>query len=625
MLSYILSAVPQSIFWKDVNSVYLGCNDAFAKAVGLPSPDLIVGKTDFDLPWQPEEAEAYRKDDQEVIRTKAAKHGIIEPLQQADGSRIWIETTKVPLLDHDGSVFGVLGIYQNITEQKKATEELQREKVFTDAVLNSVPGLLYLYDSEGNLVRWNKKHEELTGYSAEELSRMKLLDWYKGQPEEIAKITAAVERIARDGHAEEEGNLRTKSGKTILFYYTGVPLEIDGKSYFTGIGIDITERKKLEQQLLQAQKMEAVGHLAGGIAHDFNNMLTVILGYGNLIEAALPADSPLRPAVSQILCSAEKSANLTSQLLAFSRKQILTPKATDLNELIKGLRTLLQRILGEDIELKTAYCDKPLIVMVDPGRIEQVILNLCTNARDAMPTGGILAIQTDIEYLDHESSEIHTLENSGWYAVVSVSDTGVGIDEENKASIFDPFFTTKGVGKGTGLGLSLAYGIIKQHLGCISVYSEKFKGSTFKVYLPIVSSAEDEKTYNEGFLEPKGGTERILVGEDDESVRNLTTHILQTHGYRVVPAINGEDCVEKFTKDQFDLVLLDVIMPKMSGKQACDEIRKHQPNIKVIFTSGYTADIIEQKGLTEEGLDFLSKPITPRALLQKVRAVLDRK
>jgi PAS domain S-box-containing protein len=389
--------------------------------------------------------------------------------------------------------------------------------------------------------------------------------------------------------------------------------------------IDITEKRKLEEQLRQSQKLEAVGQLAGGIAHDFNNMLTAIMGYGSLLNNSLEKDSPLKTFVDQILASAEKSADLTRQLLAFSRKQIISPRQVNLNDLMRGMDQLLKRVIGEDIELNTVLSDHDLYVTVDPGQIEQVLMNLFTNARDAMPDGGLLSISTESVNLDEEYGKSHNIEKPGMHALISVTDSGSGMDEKTRQRIFEPFFTTKELGKGTGLGLALVYGIVKQHSGDINVYSEPGKGTTFKIYLPLTGLPASEAIVAEEST-PEGGTETILVAEDNIEVRVLTRKVLEAFGYKVLEATDGEEAVNKFqeNKDRIQLVILDVIMPNKSGKEAGDDIRKIRQDCKVLFMSGYTADVIHQKGILEEKTDFISKPVTPHDLLVKIREILDR-
>jgi signal transduction histidine kinase/CheY-like chemotaxis protein len=394
---------------------------------------------------------------------------------------------------------------------------------------------------------------------------------------------------------------------------------------YRGIMKDITERKKLEEQLLQAQKMEAIGQLAGGVAHDFNNILTAIIGFANLLKTETSEDDILRSYVTPILNSAERAANLTQALLAFSRRQIISPKTVNLNEIIQGLERLLSRVIGEDIELSTVLTDKDLIVMADSSQIEQVLMNLATNSRDAMPDGGKLTISTKLVEFDNEFIKAHGFGRPGAYALVSVEDTGQGMDEKTRERIFEPFFTTKDVGKGTGLGLSMVYGIIKQHDGYINVSSKHNIGTIFNIYLPLIKS-DVEETKLEDLLVLKGGTETVLVAEDDESVRKLIREVLLGYGYKVIEAGDGEEAVSRFkeNKDNIQLLILDVIMPKKNGKEAYDEIKEIKPDIKTIFTSGYNVDIIHKKGILDEGLDFILKPILPDELLRKMREVLDK-
>ena len=389
---------------------------------------------------------------------------------------------------------------------------------------------------------------------------------------------------------------------------------------------DATYRKKIEEARLRWQKLESVGQLAGGIAHDFNNMLTAIIGYASLLGGKIGSDSPLKPYVDQILSASEKSANLTRQLLAFSRKQILSPKVTDLNELIMKMETLLTRLIGEDIGVKASLADKLLTAMVDAGQIEQVLLNLCSNARDAMPHGGLLTISTDVLDIDKKTMKTHGIDEPGTYALISVTDTGIGLDEVARQRIFEPFFTTKEIGKGTGLGLAIVYGIIKQHNGYITVYSEPEKGTTFNIYLPLIESPVEEAGIQE-VIAPIGGTETILVTEDNDEVRALIAHVLQEFGYTVIEATDGEDAITKFeeNKDRIELAILDIIMPKKSGKEASEAIRNSKHDAKVLFISGYTADIITKVGIDEKGGYFIQKPIAPHSLLDKVREILDTK
>jgi len=367
-----------------------------------------------------------------------------------------------------------------------------------------------------------------------------------------------------------------------------------------------------------------LGQLAGGISHDFNNMLTAIIGYATLLSMDVEPDSPLKPSVEQILATAEKSADLTRQLLAFSRKQIISPRPINLNTLINSLKIFLHRVIGEDIDFEVKLANSDIIVTADSGQMEQVLMNLCANARDAMPNGGLLSISTAVVRLNDGSFNAYGLGKPALYALISVSDNGIGMDVSTREKIFEPFFTTKEVGKGTGLGLSIVYGIIKQHNGEISVYSEPEQGTTFKIYLPITgSSALDVKAVETTV--PQGGAETILIIEDSDSVRTLTKEVLEKFGYYVIEAVDGEDGTKKFkeNKDFVHLVILDVVMPKKSGKQAGQEMKKINPMVKILYTSGYTANILQQKDILADESHFLTKPATPYELLTKIRAMLD--
>ena len=383
------------------------------------------------------------------------------------------------------------------------------------------------------------------------------------------------------------------------------------------------EKEKLHAQLLQAQKLEAVGQLAGGIAHDFNNILTAMIGYGHLLKMKLKEDDPLRTYADQILSLSDKAANLTQSLLSFSRKRIMNPEPVPLNEIIKKIDHLLSRIIGEDIRLQTMLSEEDLIVMADSGQIEQALMNLATNARDAMPKGGGLTIGTEKIAIDEEFIKEHGFGKEGEYALIAVTDTGAGMDRETREKIFEPFFTTKEVGKGTGLGLSMVYGIIKQHEGYINVYSEPGSGTTFRIYLPLIE-AEAEKIKPEVIQPIETGTETVLLAEDETTVREFTKKMLEEYGYKVITAASGQEAIDEFKahKDKIQLVLLDVIMPNKNGREAYEEIKKIRPDIKVLFMSGYPADIIRKHDIIEKGFAYIEKPASPTKLLKKIREVL---
>ena len=433
-----------------------------------------------------------------------------------------------------------------------------------------------------------------------------------------SEYLAALERVPRFSRETAEAGMRFYSKLTKMISYLS----------FSSIKVSrmLAERIKLEEQLRQSQKMEAIGLLAGGVAHDFNNILTVIMGYCGLLEMNSKLDPKVRDAAEHIMSSTEKAAQLTKGLLAFSRKQVLSVKNENLNEILHRDEKFIARIIGEDILFKTVYNGHELPVNVDAGQIDQVLINLATNARDAMPRGGSLMLETSFQEITDSFQHAHGYAKPGPYACITVSDTGHGIDEENRSKIFEPFFTTKEVGKGTGLGMAIAYGIIQQHNGFITVYSESGVGTTFRIYLPLAESQPGGQAEEKSQAEPQGGSETILLAEDDTSVRNLTVTVLSSFGYEVIQAVDGLDAIDKFREhqNQVSLVLMDMIMPKMNGKDAYDQISKIRPGVKVLYSSGYTADFIQNRGVSGEDIELLMKPVQPLELLRKVREMLDR-
>jgi PAS domain S-box-containing protein len=472
------------------------------------------------------------------------------------------------------------------------------------------------------------------GYTREELLGLTPRDIT--MPEEYTRLLDKREKLMSKGDIINESVHVTRDGRQIPVESSVRLFNYLGKRAAISISRDITERKqaeedkeKLRTQLVQAQKMEAIGHLAGGIAHDFNNVLAAIVGYASLLRMKMKNDDPLRPNVEQILFATERATTLVRSLLVFSRKQIMDTKPVRINDIVSSVLKLLASLLGEDITIETIYDARGPHVMADAGQIDQVLINLATNARDAMPEGGHLTITTDVTAIDDFYIREHGYGVPGDYALITVSDTGAGMDRATQEKIFEPFFTTKEVGKGTGLGLSTAYGIVKQHSGFINCYSEPGKGTTFKIYLPLLKpgeKAEIGQVRKGAELTPRG-SETVLVAEDDASVRKLIVYILEQYGYNVYEAADGEEAVKVFQEhaESINLLLLDVIMPHKNGREAYREIVKIRPDMKALFTSGYTADIIEKRGFLEEGFEAILKPVLLTALLQKVRQVLDRK
>ncbi|UFS70355.1 response regulator [Geomonas sp. RF6] len=386
----------------------------------------------------------------------------------------------------------------------------------------------------------------------------------------------------------------------------------------------ISQERRLSEQIRQSQKMEAIGQLAGGVAHDFNNMLTAMIGFATLAQMQTDETHPSVPYLKQILLAAERATHLTKGLLSFSRKQISHPQPVEVGQLVRSMEKLLRRLISEEIELRLSLTDERLMVVADSGQIDQVILNLATNARDAMTGGGVLLIATSHTYIDAEFVEARGFGAVGSYALLTVSDTGTGMDAETKAHVFEPFFTTKEVGKGTGLGLAIVYGNVKQHNGYIDIESAPGKGTTFNIYLPLEQREAAPLRVLEGKKLELKGTETVLVVEDSPEVRTLTKEVLEKSGYRVIEAADGADAVAKFKQhaDEVKLIIMDVVMPKMNGKEAFEALSKVRPDLKVLFTSGYTPDDVNRKGIKFGTDNFLCKPSTPQVLLEKVREVL---
>ncbi len=509
--------------------------------------------------------------------------------------------------------------------RRSADEALRdTEERYRDLVENA-HDIIYEHDLEGNYTSTNKAFEQITGYSREETLKLNIARTLA--PEYVEKAKEMVRRkLTGESITAYELQLVAKDGtrvsvevNTRLVFQNGVPIGIQG------IARDVTERKLLEEQLRQSQKLEAVGQLAGGVAHDFNNLLTVIGGYADLALSRLPADDSLRRNLKEINNASDRAASLTRQLLAFSRKQVLQPRVFALDTIVANLEKMLRRMIGEDIKFKTNLSATIGNVKADPGQIEQVIMNLVVNARDAMPSGGKLTIETKNVELDEAYAREHISTIPGSYVLLAVSDTGTGIDEQTKKHIFEPFFTTKESGKGTGLGLSTVYGIVKQSGGNIWVYSEPGKGTTFKIYLPRVGEPAEEHWLAATAVQLPEATETVLVVEDSEMVRNLAKEVLETGGYRVLAAASGREALvvcEQF-KETIHLLLADVVMPEMSGPELGSRLVSLYPRMRVLYMSGYSGHAIVHHGLLNEGINFIEKPFTPASLAQKVRQVLE--
>ncbi|MBC2695308.1 MAG: response regulator [Desulfobacteraceae bacterium] len=547
----------------------------------------------------------------------------------------------------DYEILNLLRGYNRMTESmlvsttrlQQAKEALIESEAKFRTLVEKIPTITYTaaLDEYGTTQYISPQIESILGFTQEEFKANNDI-WDKqlhlDDRNRVLKETAASH--PNDIPFVSEYRMLKKTGRTVWFRDEAVVVKNEaGEPIFVqGMMIDITEskqaekeKKKLEAQLRQSQKMEAVGTLAGGVAHDFNNLMTVIIGNAQLALMNVIKDESIREGIEEIKKAGEKATSLTRQLLAFSRKQIIKPEIMDLNIGINETEKMLKRMIGEDIEFQTVLEPELWKVYADSGQIDQIIINMVVNARDAMPQGGLLTIETanaDLDKNYFRERGIHE-EKPGHYVMLAVSDTGIGMDKETREHVFDPFFTTKEVGKGTGLGLSTAYGIVKQNNGFIWVYSEPGKGTTFKVYLSKVEGDVEAEEKERTCAEHPGGSETVLIVEDDDSLRNFAQKALRQLGYKLLVAENGEDALKvcKEHDGQIDLMITDVVMPKMGGREAVERLQPLYPRMKVIYMSGYTDNAIVRHGVLAPGLNFLEKPFTPKKLACKVRETLD--
>ncbi|OGW46350.1 MAG: hypothetical protein A2078_01645, partial [Nitrospirae bacterium GWC2_57_9] len=580
-------------------------NDKARSNLGYPG-DVLLG-------MKIHEFAANVKSDQEwtawVGRVKAAGSAFIETEQRRkDGSRLPVEV-NVRFVTLAGGEF-MISVARDITERKQAEKSLREERNKLEAVMSAIGDGITVQDREFRILYQNAPHREKQGDHAGEFC-------YRAYQhrDQICKGCLLVTCFADGRVHRRETSAVTEQG-TLHMEVSASPLRDAEGRIVGGIEVvrDITERKSLEEQLLHAQKMEAVGQLASGVAHDFNNVLTAIIGYANLLQMEAKDGGPGRPYIDQVLASAERASKLTRSLLTFSRKQTMQMKALDLNGIVRGIDKLLRPLMGEDIELRTVLAASALTVMADSGQIEQVLMNLASNARDAMPQGGRVTIKTSLADIDPDEAGG---QRGGRSVLLSVTDTGTGMDKETQKRIFDPFFTTKEQGRGTGLGLAMAYGIVRQHQGTIQVSSKPGSGTTFTIALPYHAAAPNPERPAVAPL--PGGNETVLLVEDEAVVRRLLKLVLEYAGYAVVEAADGEEGFARFLEHQgvIRLVLTDVIMPKKNGRELYESISAVRPGIKALFMSGYSAEIMQSRGIPDQGTHYLPKPVAPDTLLRK--------
>jgi len=605
------------------DGLYIDVNEAFCKALGYSRSE-VIGKTSIQL---------------NIFEKKEDRDRFIEKLSK--GHKVRNETANIrtrfgdvrtisfntDIIEIEGELY-LLSSGEDITERIRVERALRdSEERYRVAIESSNDGIAIIKGNYHLFV--NRRLVEIFGYDSPEDIVGKPVT-YLVHHEDKAMVDG-INRKRQDGAnvpSRYEFKGVKKNGEIVFIEVSASPIFFYGERMALAFLRDVSDRKRLEAQLMQAQKMEAIGQLAGGVAHDFNNILTAIIGYASLMEMRLKDGDPLKTYTQHILSSAHRAAQLTQGLLAFSRKQIINLKPVNISEVVSNLRNILSRVIGEDIDFSISIKEPVLIAMADSVQIEQVLMNLATNARDAMPKGGRLTIETARIEVDEDFIKTHQFGKIGTYALIKVEDTGTGIDEDIKDRIFNPFFTTKEVGQGTGLGLSIVYGIIKQHNGYIIVDSELGKGSVFKIFLPLLETEykklkKDEEKKGEFH---SGGGEAILLCEDDEIVRQLTKEVLIQAGYYVIEAKDGEEALEQFQRyrDMIDLLILDVVMPKKSGIEVFEEIKKIKPDADVLFMSGYPKEVMERRGVPYKGLHIVSKPVEPTNLLKMVRELIDK-
>src|SRR5512141_1254244 len=621
ILATLIEASPLAIVAFDPEGVVTMWNPAAERIFGWSENEALGTR----LPFVPAE----KQEEFLALRGRALLGEVFtEPelhRRRADGSPIVVSASTSPLRRPDGTIYGIMSILMDVTERKAAEESQARLTMAVEQAGESI----VVTDTRGTIQYVNPAFERITGFDRMEVigQNTRILKsgrqdkafydvlWQTLRRGEVWRGTFL--NLRKDGTLYEEdaviSPVRDPSGRMVNY---------------VAVKRDVTDVRRMEEQLRQSQKMEAVGRLAGGVAHDFNNLLTAISGYSDLLLHRLPEYSTLRRDVEETRKAGDRAATLTHQLLAFSRRQLLQPKVQDMNTVVKNMGQMLRRLVGEDIVLSTDLSPSLPRVKADPGQIEQVIVNLALNARDAMPDGGRITIAPADADLSRAYAVAPPGVRPGPHVLLSVADTGHGMDEETQAHLFEPFFTTKERGKGTGLGLATVYGIVQQSDGHIRVNSAADSGSTFLIYLPRVEAPENggQGADRPPLPRPSPGTETVLLAEDEDAVRQFAREILSGNGYRVLEAGNGREALllSEAHRGEIHLLLTDVAMPKMSGRELAERILPLRPELRILYMSGYTDDAILRRGVVEDGIPFLQKPFTPEGLARKVREVLDQ-
>lgn len=614
MLRTVLDTIPHHVVWKDRNGIILGCNRAVMHECGN-----IVGKTDFET-GASQYAEKYRADDLAVMEKDQPKLSFEEPQTRKDGSPGWYRSNKVPLHDKDGRVIGILGTYDDITELKRAEAAVrQSERRMRTLVEASFEGICI--SENGHILDVNDQFTAMFGYERDELIGREIYSLIAPQWRE-----AVAKRIQSGEETRFEHQCLRKDGSTFECEAQARTVSQDERKMRVTALRDLTERKQLEIQLRQSQKMQAFGQLAAGVAHDFNNILTVIQGNVSLLQMGSLTPEEQASANAEIFRAAQRAANLTRQLLTFSRRQPMQPQDLDLNEIVANITRMLRRLIGEDIALETHFAPGGALIHADPGMLEQVLMNLAVNARDAMPKGGRLIIETTPVTLTDTTQFTKQTARPGEFVRLSITDTGSGIAPEHLPRLFEPFFTTKDVGKGTGLGLATVFGIVEQHQGKIGVESQVNRGTTFHIYFPRLAGKPVNGHQPAASRKVAGGSETILLVEDEKPLRQLMQRVLERQGYRIHAAVSGVQALEVWRghHEEIDILVTDMVMPDgMNGRELADKLRTDKPDLKIIYCSGYANNLHGQDSPLRNHEAFLEKPFEPVKLLQKVRDCVD--
>jgi PAS domain S-box-containing protein len=603
---------------------HLYVNRRAEEATGLPV-SAFIGRSNREMGMPEHLLELWEGKLREVFAS--GRPTTFEFAYPSPGGQRHFESRVEPERAEDGSIATVIGVTRDITDRKRVEDALRESEAFLERAqqVAHVGSWISAPGSEGTL-SWSKETRRIFGLDESAFDGRVASFFDRVHPEDREQVRAAARAALAGGQPYEVDHRIVRPDGTVRWVHEQADVVGDEQgrpAALIGTVQDITDRKSLEEQLLQAQKMEAMGRLAGGVAHDFNNLLTAILGYADIVLRRLEAGHPLRGKVEEIKKAGERASTLTRQLLVFSRKQDMQPRVVGLNAVVTELEKMLRRIIGEDVELTTSLAADLGRIRADPAQLEQILLNLAVNARDAMPSGGLLVLETANAELDATYAREHVGVSPGRYVMLVVSDTGTGMSEETRRHIFEPFFTTKAPGKGTGLGLATVYGIVAQSGGHIWVYSEPGRGTVFKVYLPRVDDPVDAKAATAPPL--VGGAETVLLVEDEDGVRELMAEVLTGYGYEVLTARRAEEALQLAARHsgRLDLVISDVVLPGLGGPALVEQLRAARPGIPALFISGYTSETMVQRGIVEEGAAVLPKPFTPEALGRRVREVLD--